>query len=1414
MSGLEADIVETSRDTLAVALKAVPALSSIPVTSVVELANDPDIKMYRFQDGQVLCQQGKRSFRALMVLNSGAVNIVRTLQNGSKLSSTSPPKILRRVEGQSSYFAEETLRKGTLYPYSAVAEGGPVEVIAVHHKTLAKYVNGRRLERLETMLVDLQMGTFRSIAELLSATAASSSDDDNVNTAESASPANSVMDSRRRKTMAMAELLDTDTRRCVDSSLLVVLLSRKMANPPQYYNAIRALRPDIDLMLQPLSVSEVGKHAQAIVQRHNDTNGGKMGTVSDVSESVVSFLHNKGDGNPLFTESLVLAMLEQGILQVHDGVCRMSKTADASTEGANSIALTIPTTMEDAIMSQVRSLSPEQQEVLKVASVAGVNFDLQLIMYLCAQEIRKLNPSEDQVLRKEMSVSMASTPMESEISTGSGKMTLTPGSTEVKTEEGQTKSTRGLNQTSSVKSKLMSRFMAGGVSSMITAQKNVSRVVTDLVRIHNILRYDVATSAYRFTRPIFRDTIYNTINIPLRRELHMKVGDLLLSSGRRENWTIGMHYANAGNTKMMQRKAAYFLSLSSDEALEHADYDRAISLLKTLLRCLSKNNVGIRHSVTFKTEVKAGVGEFQQTKQGDARLGGMESAVLPTLFGKSEFGSRENLSAITLRSYTMRRLADAFWQKSDFENARFYLAAAVNVHAPQEESSRVTAAAVAREDLSRKGGRKKRAHASRMSLWLKPNTSGDAASLPGKKMRKKKKQDRDGREESSASMHTANKALTVQREGSRAGFAAAMKASVASPQWAKIRGAVGTMAGTGIIQDKYSQEFVDSTVHRYRMERRELTKSALLAAHLACVSGWAVLGIHDLKKEATFFEDVLKMANIGEVSFLQTGLLHVICELIRAARPKITLLEKGCHCCSVVKGMGFARKGSDDEDTAGDPFEALLDRLSQRFDDVDQAMTRKGETKEEEEYAVQEEKDRDEVSHHRAAALFSFVSSLWYLSKGRWEEAEERATQASEEYEMLNRVKMYIQSQRLVILSHALTGNLKLAHRAARRITLTMSSTKNIRIQLLLLCDQLWTNFASGSWKKPAKLWHAVNECHRLSKAVEVYEFGSLSPEEVVWIYGTLSNVVLHGCNNMVEAIRFANTALVHSRNLQDIARMLDMGEKEEKEEEEEEEKETMRRKMNKGNEGLCPSSSYSTTLNGRASFRPQAASAPPMTTMGRKPQPWSWSKLHTASATPVSAALLFALLGSEAMFDVFITAFDQACSADSFDAVAVSWHRAACQDVLRMQKHIARTVDIGRCFVAYTELRIMRSISKPQTLESKENVAKVAHAQGLAEEHHCSLLHTSIQFEKALFEFISAEEKMSRSTLGNKELELRRDQRKSTSEHLKTVIAQFGLMGHVAKECCAKRTVKQFVEMSKDGRLCRRLQMTGEWLE
>jgi DNA-binding winged helix-turn-helix (wHTH) protein/tetratricopeptide (TPR) repeat protein len=87
-----------------------------------------------------------------------------------------------------------------------------------------------------------------------------------------------------------------------------------------------------------------------------------------VHGDVAAVVHAHTDGNPLFVVRLVDHLLERGWLTEHGGAWRLS--ADRAT-----IEQEVPDDIQRLIQGQLRYVSRPEQDVLEVASAAGVTFD-------------------------------------------------------------------------------------------------------------------------------------------------------------------------------------------------------------------------------------------------------------------------------------------------------------------------------------------------------------------------------------------------------------------------------------------------------------------------------------------------------------------------------------------------------------------------------------------------------------------------------------------------------------------------------------------------------------------------------------------------------------------------------------------------------------------------------------------------------------------------------------------------------------------------------------------------------------------------------------------------------------------------------------------------------------------------------
>jgi DNA-binding winged helix-turn-helix (wHTH) protein len=83
--------------------------------------------------------------------------------------------------------------------------------------------------------------------------------------------------------------------------------------------------------------------------------------------TLAGWLHQRTEGNPLFLVTLVQAFLVQGLLQEHAGGWTMQ--ADLAT-----LAGEVPASLQHVLEQQIARLAPALQQVLEVASVAGMEF--------------------------------------------------------------------------------------------------------------------------------------------------------------------------------------------------------------------------------------------------------------------------------------------------------------------------------------------------------------------------------------------------------------------------------------------------------------------------------------------------------------------------------------------------------------------------------------------------------------------------------------------------------------------------------------------------------------------------------------------------------------------------------------------------------------------------------------------------------------------------------------------------------------------------------------------------------------------------------------------------------------------------------------------------------------------------------
>ncbi|MBI2947169.1 MAG: AAA family ATPase [Verrucomicrobia bacterium] len=95
--------------------------------------------------------------------------------------------------------------------------------------------------------------------------------------------------------------------------------------------------------------------------------------VTKVAPDVVRGIVERAEGNPFFIEELAFALRDAGLVVMVDGVCQLSSTADSVR------TLAFPDTIQGVVTSRIDQLPAPEQLTLKVASVIGRSFTVEVL---------------------------------------------------------------------------------------------------------------------------------------------------------------------------------------------------------------------------------------------------------------------------------------------------------------------------------------------------------------------------------------------------------------------------------------------------------------------------------------------------------------------------------------------------------------------------------------------------------------------------------------------------------------------------------------------------------------------------------------------------------------------------------------------------------------------------------------------------------------------------------------------------------------------------------------------------------------------------------------------------------------------------------------------------------------------------
>lgn len=143
------------------------------------------------------------------------------------------------------------------------------------------------------------------------------------------------------------------------SPLLIVITTRPLGlQAPAEFISLRAMGFTRNLSLTRLDEVEI----KTLLAQRLD--------VQTLPNELVSFISNKAEGHPFFSEELLYALLAEGYIKVENNICRIT-ASDGNLDRLN-----MPRSLEGVIISRIDKMPPAHQLTLKVASVIGRVFAL------------------------------------------------------------------------------------------------------------------------------------------------------------------------------------------------------------------------------------------------------------------------------------------------------------------------------------------------------------------------------------------------------------------------------------------------------------------------------------------------------------------------------------------------------------------------------------------------------------------------------------------------------------------------------------------------------------------------------------------------------------------------------------------------------------------------------------------------------------------------------------------------------------------------------------------------------------------------------------------------------------------------------------------------------------------------------
>jgi len=104
--------------------------------------------------------------------------------------------------------------------------------------------------------------------------------------------------------------------------------------------------------------------------------------VSGLPPEVERVIEERAAGNPLFSEQLAYALRDNGLIAISDGQCRITESVSGASLDAALTGMRFPSTVEGVVTSRLDRMTSGEQLTVKIASVMGRSFRLELLTSL------------------------------------------------------------------------------------------------------------------------------------------------------------------------------------------------------------------------------------------------------------------------------------------------------------------------------------------------------------------------------------------------------------------------------------------------------------------------------------------------------------------------------------------------------------------------------------------------------------------------------------------------------------------------------------------------------------------------------------------------------------------------------------------------------------------------------------------------------------------------------------------------------------------------------------------------------------------------------------------------------------------------------------------------------------------------